>query len=126
MRREILEVFLCVLFVVSGQLLLKHAVSGAGEAGLTTFWRIFPRVALNPWSWLSLACFAATSFVWMSVLSRVNLSLAYPLFSLAYVLVAVGSVVFFREKIALMHWAGILLIVLGCSLIARSPAASGN
>ena len=121
MRREIFEVMLCLVFVVSGQLALKYSMSQVGSVPLSSAWLILPRAAASPFTWISLLCFSTTAILWMSILSRVNISFAYPLFSFSYVLVALISVFLFHEKVGLSHWIGIFFIILGCSLIAQSP-----
>jgi undecaprenyl phosphate-alpha-L-ara4N flippase subunit ArnF len=52
------------------------------------------------------------------LLSRFNLSYIYPLMSLAYVFVAVGSVVFLKESVSLVNWAGVLLVCVGVALVS--------
>lgn len=121
MRKEIFEIIGCVLMVVVGQMLLKYTMMSVGQVSVGSIWSSMPRVVANPFAWLSLLCFSLTAVVWISVLSRVPLSYAYPLFSLAYVLAALGATVFYKEKLSLIQWTGILFIVLGCTLIARSP-----
>lgn len=55
--------------------------------------------------------------VWLYVLSRMQLSYAYPVISLSYVIVAVLGFLILNEKISYNAWAGILLVVAGVSLI---------
>jgi drug/metabolite transporter (DMT)-like permease len=57
---------------------------------------------------------------WLVVLSRLELSLVYPMVSVAYILVALFSWFFFKENVNLVRWLGILVIVMGVFLISRS------
>jgi undecaprenyl phosphate-alpha-L-ara4N flippase subunit ArnE len=75
---------------------------------------------LNPWVFFGFACFGFSSIFWLVVLSRMQLSLVYPMVSIAYVLVAFASLIFFRENIAFIRWLGIAVIVFGVILISRS------
>jgi uncharacterized membrane protein len=49
-----------------------------------------------------------------------ELSLVYPMVSVAYVLVALFSWYYFKENLSVIRWAGIALIILGVFLISRS------
>jgi len=61
------------------------------------------------------------SFVaWLLVLSRVQVSFAYPMLSLGYVVNAVASYYLFQEPLSPVRIAGIFVIVLGTYLITRS------
>jgi drug/metabolite transporter (DMT)-like permease len=52
------------------------------------------------------------------MLSRMSLSIAYPLLSLAYIFVAVASMLFLKETVALPTWIGILCICIGVALVS--------
>jgi len=58
--------------------------------------------------------------VWLLVLSRVEVSFAYPLLSVGYIVNAVAAYYLFQENISLTRIAGILIIVAGVYLITRS------
>ncbi|HVN67699.1 MAG TPA: EamA family transporter, partial [Candidatus Sulfotelmatobacter sp.] len=75
---------------------------------------------LNPWVFIGFACFGLSSLFWLVVLSRMELSLVYPMVSVAYVIVALFSWYFFKENLTVIRWAGILVIILGVVLISRS------
>ena len=81
--------------------------------------KIIPMI-LNPWVFLGFVCFGLSSLFWLVVLSRLPLSLVYPMVSFAYVLVALLSMFFFKESVTLVRWAGIFVIVAGVILISRS------
>jgi undecaprenyl phosphate-alpha-L-ara4N flippase subunit ArnE len=52
------------------------------------------------------------------MLARMNLSVAYPLLSVAYLFVAVASILFLKETIGWQHWLGIGLICVGIALVS--------
>jgi len=58
--------------------------------------------------------------LWFVVLSKAELSFAYPLISLAYIMTAFIAYFVFGERISLIRWVGILLILGGVFLITRS------
>ncbi len=59
-------------------------------------------------------------FLWITVLSRVDLSVAFPTGSTSYVIVALLSMFFLGEQISPYRWSGILLIIVGIWFISRS------
>lgn len=64
--------------------------------------------------------FVLAAFLWLGVLTRVELSFAYPIFSLAFVIVALASWLFFRENITIWRIIGIAIICLGIAVMYRS------
>jgi drug/metabolite transporter (DMT)-like permease len=70
-----------------------------------------------------LSVFAAGGFAsisWMVALKTFDISYAYPFGSLSFLLVALGGVVFFNEKLSLAAWCGLFFIIIGVILIAKS------
>ncbi len=67
-----------------------------------------------------LACYAVSVVVWILVLSRVPVSVAYPMLSVGYVVNAFAAWALFAETLSLQRLAGIGVIVVGCYLVARS------
>lgn len=55
----------------------------------------------------------ASFIVWMTVLANLDLSLAFPLGSLSYVIIPLLSVSFLNEDIPLLRWLGICIIICG-------------
>jgi multidrug transporter EmrE-like cation transporter len=58
--------------------------------------------------------------VWLKVLSRVDVSYAYPMLSIGYVVAALAGRMFFGEPVDLIRWAGIVTIGIGVWLITRT------
>ncbi|EQD77299.1 small multidrug resistance transmembrane protein [mine drainage metagenome] len=110
-----------VLLNAVAQLLLKAAVRGMGQIGLAApaLVRAGWVLAQNPYILGGLACYAASLVVWILALSRVEVSLAYPMLSLGYVVTALGAWAIFSERLAPVQWVGICVIILGVVLLAR-------
>jgi multidrug transporter EmrE-like cation transporter len=115
-----------ILFTVTtnavAQLLLKRGMTGIGDlsaAGGGIIGTAFT-VLFNPYVFAGLCTFVISMASHLFVLSRVQLSYAYPFLSLAYVIVAVGSWYLFSEDIGLWRVLGIGLIILGTIFIAQS------
>jgi multidrug transporter EmrE-like cation transporter len=79
--------------------------------------KLLPMI-FQPFVFMGIACFAVSSVFWLVVLSRIELSLAYPLVSIGYIVVALFSSVFFGETITLIRCIGIITICAGVFLIS--------
>lgn len=109
-----------VALAVAGQLLMKKGmlVFGAFPASQLLF-KIIPMFS-NPFVFSGLLCFGLSAIFWLVVLSRFPLSLVYPMVSVAYIIVALASWIFFKENVTFVRWLGIAVICLGVFLISRS------
>lgn len=67
-----------------------------------------------------LFCYAISVAVWIVALSRVEVSVAYPMLSIGYVVNALGAWILFGEALTLTRLAGILVIMLGIWILAGS------
>ena len=77
-------------------------------------------VALNPGIAGGLALYGLGTVLWLGVLSRAELSQAYPFVGLSFVLTAVFGAVLFHDALSPSRIAGIAAIVLGVYLVGRS------
>lgn len=113
--------FLIVMSVclgVAGQVLLKKGMMDHGRIEsfkvssiVEAFFQFKVIVAFS--------CYAVSSVIWMVVLSRVNLSYAYPLLSMSYIFILILSMFFLGETVQLMRWGGVLLICVGVVLVSQ-------
>jgi len=115
-----LILFISILLAIIGQLLMKQGMNQFGTFPVTQLLQKVVPMFLNPWVFAGFASFGLSSVFWLVVLSRLNLSLAYPMVSLAYVVVAFASLIFFKEPVGFIRWVGIAVIVFGVFLISRS------
>jgi drug/metabolite transporter (DMT)-like permease len=112
-----------VLVGVFGQLFFKAGVNRLGPIGadaLANLPHLIGSVVMNPLIMLGLACYGLGAAMWIIVLSRVDLSLAYPMLGLGYVFVLLISWLVFGEAVSALRWVGTLMIVAGVVLVARS------
>lgn len=106
-------ILVCIVLVTAGQLcfrVMARQGEGEGEEGVLAALR-------RPFLWLGILCFIGFYGLWFVVLSKVELSTAYPLTSLDYVLVTICSSVLLKEKVGARRWAGVACIVAGVVLI---------
>ena len=111
-----------VLLNAVAQLLLK---AGTNAIGVFEFSRdnIIPiglRVAMEPHIVAGLACYVVSVVVWIMALSRVEVSIAYPLLSVGYVVNALAAWYLFGEAVTLTRMVGIGVIIIGVFIVARS------
>jgi multidrug transporter EmrE-like cation transporter len=102
------------------QLLLKIGVdrSGAvsqGESASGLFAMLMSPMVIG-----GLALYGVGAMVWLFVLGKAPLSLAYPFVGLGFILTAALGVFVLNEGVSAGRIAGTLLIALGCVLVARS------
>jgi multidrug transporter EmrE-like cation transporter len=100
-----------VLLNAAAQLLLK---AGTNAAPLNIALAIEPHVLGG------LACYGISVVVWVVALSRVPVSIAYPMLSIGYVVNALAAWYLLGEALNGMRWAGIATILAGVFLVARS------
>ena len=111
-----------VLLNAAAQLLLKAGTNAIGAFAFTAD-NLVPvgiKVASDPFIVSGLGCYAVSVVVWIMALSRVEVSLAYPMLSIGYVVNAVAAWYLFGEALTAQRMVGIATIVVGVFLVARS------
>jgi len=111
-----------VLLNAGAQLLLK---AGTNSVGVFEFSRdnIIPvgwKLATEPHIMGGLGCYVISVVVWIMALSRVEVSIAYPLLSIGYVVNAIAAYYLFGEAVTPMRLTGIAIIIVGVWIVARS------
>lgn len=117
-----------VLLNAVAQLLLKAGASSGGQisvaAGWSVLWRMATGLVQHPAILGGLVCYAISVMVWIVALSRVEVSIAYPMLSIGYVVNALLAWWLFGEDVSVQRWLGIGVIVIGVMLVARSGSNS--
>jgi drug/metabolite transporter (DMT)-like permease len=111
-----------VLLNAGAQLLLKAGTNSLGVITLTreTWPSEFGRMATEPHFLAGVACYGLSLIVWILGLSRVPVSIAYPLLSLGYIVNAIGAHYLLGEALTVARWTGVGFIIVGVWLVARS------
>lgn len=114
--------FTGVLLNAAAQLLLK---AGTNVLGVITITRdnwidMFGRMATQGHFVLGAGCYVVSLVVWILGLSRVPVSVAYPMLSLGYVINAIAAQYLLGEAVTIARWLGIGFIIVGVWLVARS------
>ena len=110
-----------VLLNAIAQLALKAGVRDLGPIGLSMD-QVVPtslRLMGEPYLWTGLTLYAISVVVWILALSRVDVSIAYPMLSLGYVVNAFAAYWLFGEVLTPMRLVGIGIIIVGVYVLTR-------
>jgi multidrug transporter EmrE-like cation transporter len=112
-----------VLLNACAQLLLKagtNALGGAITLNTQNWFSTFVNV-LTQWPIVAgLACYGISVVVWIIGLSRTDVTVAYPMLSLGYVVSAIGAWLFLGEIVSPQRMLALAVIIVGVVLLARS------
>lgn len=111
-----------VLLNAAAQLLLKAGTNRIGEFAFSAG-NVVPigmKIASSPFILGGLGCYVVSVVVWILALSRVDVSIAYPMLSIGYVVNAVAAWYLFGEVVTAQRMVGIATIIVGVFLVARS------
>ncbi len=112
--KTIVLILFNVLLLTSGQVLWKMGLARTGGISLDNMLQVF----LSPLILAGLALYVAATVVWFAVLSRADLSYAYPLQSTAYVIGVIAAWFLFKEVIPPTRWIGVLVIIAGVVIVS--------
>jgi drug/metabolite transporter (DMT)-like permease len=112
--KTILLILFNVCLLTAGQVLWKMGLSQTGGFS----WDNFARVLCSPFILAGLALYGVATLVWFVVLSTTDLSYAYPLQSMAYIIGVIAAWLIFNEAIPLTRWAGVIVIMGGVALVS--------
>ena len=105
------------ILLCSGQVLLKLALQRMGAFSWTL--DFFSRNLTNWWFLACGICYGCATALWLYIIKNFPFSMAYPMVSLSYIFGMFAAILVFHEQVPLSRWAGVLLIMAGCVLIAK-------
>ncbi|MBE3556906.1 MAG: hypothetical protein IMW91_07560 [Firmicutes bacterium] len=105
-----------ILLGIVGQLFLKAGVSSFGTVAFNAS---LLRLLLSPKVLAGIAAYVVSSLLWLYVLSRMPLSIAYPTLAVGYILIEILSFFLFQEPLTAHKVAGAVVIALGIWLLYR-------
>ena len=122
MARDLPLILFAVLMNAAGMIMLKQGMKGVGPLTFdkSSLHETIINTIINPFVFAGLTIYVVSAGFFLIILSRVELSFAYPFLSLAYVVVAVCAFFLFKEDLNSFRIAGIGFICLGTILIAQS------
>jgi drug/metabolite transporter (DMT)-like permease len=117
-----------VLIVVSvsmsavAQTVLKFGMSGNAMKTAMTLGGIHmaKAIMLNPYVWIGLGIYGAGTILWLGVLSKIDVSQAYPFVGLGFLLTMAFGIFLLGEPLSISRVAGTLMVLGGVLLVAYS------
>jgi multidrug transporter EmrE-like cation transporter len=111
-----------VLLNAVAQLALKASVTDMGPISITmdTALPVLSRLAVEPWLWLGFFCYGLSIVVWILALSRIDVSIAYPMLSIGYIVNALAAWALLGETLNTHRVVGIGVIIIGVVILTRS------
>ena len=120
---SLILLLISVSFAVAGQVTLKSAMDRIGRIGgaqVSDAGDTLLRAAREPRLWVGLFLFGISALFWLVVLSRVPLSVAYPVVGISYILIVLFARVFLHEHVPSLRWAGVVVVAMGIAIIGFS------
>lgn len=105
----------CVLLSSAAQISMKRGMGAPGGADVGS---TYLHALTSPLVWLGLMLYGISAVLWLWVLSRLDVSLAYPLVSLGFVVTITLGMVWLGEPFSWLRVAGCTMIVVGVTLLA--------
>ena len=108
---------------VSGQLCLKAGMEKVGALSASNIGAAIQtgfQVITTPLVFLGLAFYALGAVFWLLVLSKLDLSLAYPMLALTYIFIPIAAMFFLGEQVPALRWVGIGVIFVGVIVVAQT------
>lgn len=115
-------IFTGVMLNAAAQILMKAGTNAIGHFDFSVE-NILPigwKLATEWHIVTALFCYALSVVVWILALSRVPVSIAFPLLSMAYIVTAVAAWYLLGEALSLSKVVGIGVIILGVIIISRA------
>ena len=111
-----------VLLNAAAQLLLKAGTNAVGhfDFQLENVLPIGLKLAFEPHIFGGLCCYGVSVVIWIMALSRVPVSIAYPMLSIGYIVNAFAAAYLFGESVTLQKLIGIAFIVIGVYWVAKT------
>lgn len=98
-----------------GQLFFKMAAGHAKDSSALP--NYYFALVLNPHLWIGLFCYGVSLLLWLWILQKYELSFAYPMVGLGYVITTIMAILFLGESVTIFRWMGILFIVTGIFML---------
>ena len=113
-------ILLTDIFDTMSQLFLKASINSLGLPidNIKKILRFIMQLISIPRVWLGFLLSSISLIFWLFVLSKTDLSFAFSLDSMRYILIALASAVILKEKVSIVRWLGIVCVVLGITLVA--------
>jgi drug/metabolite transporter (DMT)-like permease len=123
--RSLIIALVSIFLGATGQFLFRLGMISYGKVTVVNIWKQLVGIITTPAIFIGFVCFGISSILWLVVISRWELSSAYPLVSLGYVIAIIYGATFLQEVITLPKIVGSGLILLGISILGLLGQAKG-
>ncbi len=117
------KIFLFLIFIdlleTFNQFCFKKTALANSSFDIKTFQDIIhfaTGVLASPFLWLALVAVLLIFIIWSTILSKIDLSVAVVVNSFSFITIPLVSVVFLHERVSLLRWLGIAIILMGVVL----------
>ena len=123
---SVLIILVVTATAATAHILLKIGMNEVGEINsdsIKTPGILIKQLLSTPAILAAIPVYAVSNIGWLIVLSKLNLSVAYPFLASLYIFIPVLSMVFLSESLTLQHWTGIIVIVIGVGVVLTAGLA---
>ncbi len=120
MLKNFLMIILTVILNTSGQFLMKTGINRIGQIGMSNLFSSLLKAVASIHVIGGFVSYAISAVLWIVILSRSELSWAFPMVSLSYVITALAAPVLLNESFSYQRLAGTVVICLGVFLVSRT------
>ncbi|MEM0333749.1 MAG: EamA family transporter [Candidatus Aenigmatarchaeota archaeon] len=119
--KTLILIFTSILFGVFGQISLKHGMNNLGPLEIKDiFSRKLFSIIFEKFVFIGIVFYLIATLIWLVILSKIELSTAYPMLAIGYVIIALLSKFLLNENLTLLKFVGIILISVGVFLVLKS------
>ncbi|MEM5875413.1 MAG: EamA family transporter [Candidatus Aenigmatarchaeota archaeon] len=119
--KTLILILTSILFGVFGQISLKHGMNNLGPLEIKDiFSRKLFSIIFEKFVFIGIVFYLIATLIWLVILSKIELSTAYPMLAIGYVIIALLSKFLLNENLTLLKFVGIVLISVGVFLVLKS------
>ncbi|MBN1164761.1 MAG: EamA family transporter [Candidatus Krumholzibacteriota bacterium] len=120
MVKNLILIIVTVCLNTTGQFMMKIGLRSMDQINYHNFFRSFQKVLTSGYIIGGFCSYAVSAVLWIIILSRAELSWAFPMVSLSYVATAILAPYLLNEPFSLLRFVGILVICLGVFLVGKT------
>lgn len=121
MLKNLFLIILTVVINTTGQFVIKTGVNRIGKISFSQSFVPTIFKALTNWIIISgFGLYFISAVLWITILSRTELSWAFPILSLSYVITVLISPIFLNESFSMQRLIGTLVIIAGVYIVSRT------
>jgi drug/metabolite transporter (DMT)-like permease len=123
---SVLIITIVTATAATAHILLKIGMNEVGEINsdsIKTPGILIKQLLSTPAILAAIPVYAISNIGWLIVLSKLNLSVAYPFLASLYIFIPVLSMIFLSESLTLQHWTGIIVIGIGIGVVLSAGLA---